>query len=293
MYLYSAMADLADEFSDPTLLDACRHLWDEVTTKHLYLTGGIGAGIWGESFWGEYQVPNEQAYAETCAAIGLVFWNQRLLQLDCDGKYADVMERALYNGTISGISLDGKKFFYENPLASHGGHHRQDWFGCSCCPPNIARLIASLGDYIYSRTNDGLAVHLYVQGDVKTELADGTAVTLTQQTCYPWKGAVKIDVAPAAAYLASGSCSGEPSLEAPKLALRRPRHELFQGFEQRPAFVEHVIDLLGDRQVDAEPLRDLPRRLRRQITLGDGALRRDPRGRVDALRHLRAERAIA
>ncbi|MHB9026414.1 MAG: glycoside hydrolase family 127 protein [Armatimonadota bacterium] len=196
MYLYSAMADLAHELGDPTLLDACRRLWGEVIEKHLYLTGGIGSGIWGESFWGEYQLPNEQAYAETCAAIGLVFWSHRLLQFDCDGRYADVLEQALYNGVISGVSRDGMFFFYENPLASFGDQHRKPWYGCSCCPTNLVRLFASLGDYIYSTSDDGLAVHLYIQGEMEAALPTGGRITLRQQTDYPWDGQVRLALEP-------------------------------------------------------------------------------------------------
>jgi len=194
MYLYSAMADLAGEYSDESLLAACQRLWDDLCLKKMYLTGGIGPSGHNEGFTTPYDLPNLSAYAETCAAIGLVFWNHRMLQLECDSRYADVLERALYNGIISGVSLDGEKFFYENPLASDGSHHRQAMFNVSCCPPNIARLLSSLGSYIYSQSADGLAVHLYVQGDMATTLADGTAIKLRQQTNYPWDGAIQISV---------------------------------------------------------------------------------------------------
>jgi len=196
MYLYSAMADLAGELDDAALLDACRHLWNDLCLKKMYLTGGIGPSKHNEGFTTSYDLPNDTAYAETCAAIGLVFWNHRMAQVDCDSRYADVMERALYNGVISGVSLDGEKFFYVNPLASKGAHHRQSWFGCACCPPNIARLLASLGRYIYSVGSGGIAVHLYAQGAVTTTLADGTPLTLRQQTNYPWEGMVKLTVEP-------------------------------------------------------------------------------------------------
>ena len=191
MYLYSAMADLAGETGDETLLAACTRLWDGLCRKKMYLTGGIGPSRHNEGFTTDYDLPNETAYAETCAAIGLVFWCHRMLQTTGDGRYANVMERALYNGVISGVSLDGEKFFYENPLASAGGHHRQAWFGCACCPPNVARLLASLGGYIYSQNADGLAVHLYVQGQTQVQLA-GVPVTVRQQTRYPWEGDVQL-----------------------------------------------------------------------------------------------------
>ena len=191
MYLFSAMADLAGETGDPTLLKACEVLWENLCTRRMYLTGGIGDSRTNEGFTGDYMLPNETAYAETCAAVGLVFWNHRMLQLTGDGRYADIIERALYNGVISGISLDGKRFFYENPLASLGAHHRQDWFDCACCPPNVARLLASLGQYVYSTSDTDLAVHLYIEGQATVNLA-GQPVHLSQRTRYPWDGTVVI-----------------------------------------------------------------------------------------------------
>lgn len=191
MYLYSAMADLFGETEDEGLRAALDSLWDDVCTRKMYLTGGIGPSALNEGFSQSYDLPNETAYAETCAAIGLVFWNHRMLQLDCDRRYADVIERALFNGVISGVSLDGEKFFYENPLASLGNHHRQAWFDCACCPPNLARILASLGEYIYSQSEPDLAIHLYVQGSASTRIGD-QAVTIHQETSYPWKGTVNI-----------------------------------------------------------------------------------------------------
>jgi len=140
-------------------------------------------------------LPNRTAYAETCAAIGLVFWAQRMLHLDPDRRYADVMERALYNGVLGGVSLAGETFFYENPLASAGDHHRWRWHRCSCCPPNLARLLASLGRYIYSQAESTLYVHLYIGGTVELELA-GRALRLRQETRYPWDGSVRVHVEP-------------------------------------------------------------------------------------------------
>lgn len=197
MYLYAAMADLAGELGDAGLLEACEHLWKHLTTRNLYITGGIGPSASNEGFTRDYDLPNEKAYAETCAAIGLVFWSHRLLQLACDGRYADIMERALYNGVISGVSLDGARFFYENPLASLGDHHRQEWFDCACCPPNVARLLASLGEYVYgcndSESAPEIAVHLYVQGSARVKLGS-QEVTLRQETRYPWAGKVTVQV---------------------------------------------------------------------------------------------------
>ena len=191
MYLFAAMADLAGELGDPTLLAACERLWENLCARRMYLTGGIGNARSNEGFTFDYDLPNETAYAETCAAVGLVFWNHRLLQLTCDSRYADILERALYNGVISGISLDGRSFFYVNPLASLGNHHRQPWFDCACCPPNVARLLASLGEYIYATSEEDLAVHLYISGQARMNWR-GQQVTITQQTRYPWDGQVTL-----------------------------------------------------------------------------------------------------
>jgi hypothetical protein len=155
----------------------------------MYITGGIGPAARNEGFTYAYDLPDETAYAETCAAIGMAFWNHRLLQFQGDGKYADVLERELYNGTISGVSLDGTKFFYENPLASNGHHHRQDWFDCACCPPNIARMIASVGGYFYSTSTDGVWTHLYASG--KAEIGDW-GLEIEQKTNYPWDGKIEL-----------------------------------------------------------------------------------------------------
>ncbi|OGV73941.1 MAG: hypothetical protein A3K19_23000 [Lentisphaerae bacterium RIFOXYB12_FULL_65_16] len=206
MYIYSGMADVATQTNDKALLKACQIMWNHLHNRMLYITGGIGSTQHGEAFTFDYDLPNDIAYCETCAAIGLVFWNHRMLQIDGDAKYADAMERALYNGTISGVSLDGKKFFYANRLASdpevikrtggvqhHFPHDRQEWFGCACCPPNIARMIASIGEYVYSQSRDTAYVHLYVQGAGDLDLASGR-VQLKQTTRYPWDGAVAIEV---------------------------------------------------------------------------------------------------
>jgi DUF1680 family protein len=197
MYLYCGMADVARETGDTALLAACERLWQHVTSKRLYLTGGIGPSSRNEGFTADYDLPDETAYAETCAAIGLVFFAQRMLHATGDGQYADVMERALYNGALSGVSLDGKRFFYENPLASRGAHHRQGWFDCACCPPNIARMLASIGGYIYSQGEHDAWVHLYAQGEGRLNL-NGHEVMLRQTTCYPWDGKVQIELPMAA-----------------------------------------------------------------------------------------------
>ncbi len=191
MYLYCAMADLAGETGDETLRAACRRLWDHLTTRRMYITGGIGSAAENEGFTRDYDLPNETAYAETCAAIGLVFWAHRMTRLERDARYADVLERALYNGVISGVSHDGTRFFYDNPLASDGGAHRQEWFGVACCPPNLARLLASLGQYIYAHSDAEVVVHLYVQSTGRFRLGD-QVVTIRQETDYPWDGKVTL-----------------------------------------------------------------------------------------------------
>ncbi len=196
VYLYSAMADLAGAYGDQELLDVCDRLWHHLTTRRMYVMGGIGTSKQNEGFTGDYDLPNESAYAETCAAIGLIFWGRRMLQFKLDRRYTDIMELALYNGVRSGISLAGDTFFYDNPLASNGTHHRQHWFACPCCPPNLARIFASLGEYVYAQSEDEAVIHLYVQGSGTLHVA-GQDVTLRQETRYPWDGAVAIHIDPA------------------------------------------------------------------------------------------------
>jgi len=202
LYMYSGMADVAAETDDQHLLAACKRLWKSVTARRMYLTGGVGSTPVGEKFTSDYDLPNEGAYAETCAAIALVFFAQRMLHATRDGAYADVMERCLYNGTISGVSLAGDRFFYDNVLASHpprqamvGRRNAQRcaWFGCACCPPNIARLLASLGQYVYATGGKTLFVHHYVSSTFKTQVAGGD-VEVTQRTGYPWKEQVELKV---------------------------------------------------------------------------------------------------
>ena len=195
MYLYCAMADLAAEKEDAALLEACRRLWRDLNGKRLYVTGGLGPSEHNEGFTTDYDLPNETAYAETCASIGLVFWAHRMALLEGDGRYGDVMEQALYNNSLSGLSLDGERFFYDNPLASRGGHHRWTWHRCPCCPPNIARLIASLGSYVYSTAPGELTAHLYVQSDAHVQVDDGK-VAVKQTSNYPWEGAISLAIDP-------------------------------------------------------------------------------------------------
>ncbi|MBX4933437.1 glycoside hydrolase family 127 protein [Rhizobium bangladeshense] len=190
MYLYSGMADIATEYKDDSLTAALETLWDDLTTKQMYITGGIGPAASNEGFTDYYDLPNDTAYAETCASVGLVFWASRMLGRGPDRRYADVMEQALYNGALPGLSTDGKTFFYDNPLESAGKHHRWKWHHCPCCPPNIARLVTSIGSYMYAVADDEIAVHLYGESTARLRLANGAEVELEQATNYPWDGAV-------------------------------------------------------------------------------------------------------
>ena len=193
MYLYAGAADIAIETGDSEITNALQTLWQNVE-KRLYITGGVGPSGHNEGFTQDYELPNYSAYAETCASIGLIFWAHRMFLLDGVSRYMDVLETALYNGALSGVSLDGTGFFYQNPLASRGGRERSPWFGCACCPPNIARLFGSLGEYIYAQSEDDIWVNLYVGGSASTTLTDDLSLKISQETDYPWSGDVKITV---------------------------------------------------------------------------------------------------
>ena len=205
MYLYAGAADVARETGDSELADACRRLWKSTVQRRMYVTGSVGSSEYGEAFTFDYDLPNDTIYGETCAAIGLVFFARRMLALEAKSEYADVMERALYNGVISGMQLDGKRFFYVNPLevlpeACEKDHakcrvkvERQKWFGCACCPPNLIRLVSSLEDYIYSCAGRDLYVHLYVGGSLNT-VVGGKPVRVGVQTNYPWDGNIRFSI---------------------------------------------------------------------------------------------------
>lgn len=194
MYLYSGMADIATEFRDDSLTDALDALWDDLVTKQMYVTGGIGPAASNEGFTDYYDLPNDTAYAETCASVGLVFWANRMLGRGPNRRYADVMEQALYNGALPGLSIDGKTFFYDNPLESTGKHHRWKWHHCPCCPPNIARLVTSIGSYMYAVADDEIAVHLFGESTLRCTLANGANLSLKQATNYPWEGSIGFHV---------------------------------------------------------------------------------------------------
>jgi len=195
-YMYSGMADVAALTGDASYIGAIDRIWENVAGKKLYITGGIGATGAGEAFGANYELPNMTAYNETCAAVGNDYWNHRLFLLHADAKYIDVMERTLYNGLISGVSLDGKTFFYPNPLESNGQHERSPWFGVACCPGSITRFMASVPGYVYAQRGDAIWVNLYMANHAEIKLDNGRYVKLAQETRYPWDGAVKISVTP-------------------------------------------------------------------------------------------------
>jgi len=194
-YLYAGAADVAALTGNQAYIAALEKIWSDVVGTKLYITGGIGAaGAW-EGYGPAYRLPNASAYAETCANIATFLWNSRMLRLELDAKYADVMERILYNGVLSGISLSGDRFFYPNPLTSYGQHERVPWFSCACCPPNVARILSSVPGYFYASSGDKVYVNLFAQGNgkLKAGVAD---LELVQTTDYPWKGDVRIEVKP-------------------------------------------------------------------------------------------------
>ncbi len=202
VYLYTGAADLASENGDKELIAACRRLWESITRRRMYVTGGIGSSINGEAFTVDYDLPNDTAYNETCASIGLMFFASRMLEIDPDGEYADVMERAFYNTVLAGVQLDGKRFFYCNPLeivpgisgiASTHWHtktQRPGWYACACCPPNAARLISSFGKYAYGENDDAVFCHLYAAGEVSFD----NGLRLTCDTEYPYDFTVRYTI---------------------------------------------------------------------------------------------------
>jgi DUF1680 family protein len=197
MYLYTGAADVATHTGDTGYLHAMRRVWEDVVYRNMYVTGGIGSAGSNEGFSTDYDLPNEQAYCETCASVGMVFWNQRMNALTRNTEYIDVLERSLYNGALDGLSLSGDRFFYGNPLASRGQHQRREWFGTACCPSNIARLVASLGNYLYASDDDGIYVNLFVQSETQINI-NRNNVAIQMKTSYPWNGAMTLQVDPAA-----------------------------------------------------------------------------------------------
>lgn len=193
MYLFCGMADVAVLKQDTGYIGALNRVWDDVVLRKMYITGGIGSSRDNEGFTEPYDLPNYDAYCETCASVGMVFWNARMNQLTGNAKYVDVLERSMYNGALAGISLKGDLFFYVNPLASYGDHHRQEWYGCACCPSQISRFLPSIGNYVYGTSENAIWVNLFIGNTVEINEEDNKVI-LQQVTDYPWDGRVTLKV---------------------------------------------------------------------------------------------------
>ncbi len=248
VYMYAAMTDIAGIMNDSSYRRAVEKIWENVVSKKLYITGGIGARHDRESFGDNYELPNLTAYNETCAAIGNIYWNHRMFLLTGDAKYIDVLERTLYNGTISGVSLDGDSFFYPNCLESDGKYKfnmgsltRQPWFDCSCCPTNVIRFIPSMPNYIYATRNDSLYVNLFISSKTKVEM-NKTKVEISQQTNCPWDGKVTIKVNP------QTSQTFAVNIRIPGWALGRPvPGDLYRYLNENP---EQITLKLNNEPID-------------------------------------------
>lgn len=197
MYASSGAADYYMETGDAAYSRTLDTLWQDLTTRKMYITGGVGSRSQGEAFGEPYELPNAQAYTESCAAIGNMMWNFRMLVARGESKYADVMERALYNGINSGMSLNGTLYCYRNPLSSNGEKIRNEWYDTTCCPPNLQRILASLSGYFYATSKQGVYVNLYDNSELNWRLEDGTGLQIRQTTRYPWSGGVTLTVSPA------------------------------------------------------------------------------------------------
>jgi len=195
MYLYTGAADVGSLTGDLAYMSAMKSVWEDVVQRNMYLTGGIGSSGNNEGFTHDYDLPNQSAYCETCASVGMIFWNQRMAQLSGDGRYVDVLEKSLYNAALDGLSLSGDRFFYDNPLASMGQNTRSAWFGTACCPANIARLVASLGNYIYGKSEKGIWINLFVNSNTRMPLGKDS-VSVATETNYPWEGKVVLKIDP-------------------------------------------------------------------------------------------------
>ena len=191
MYLYCGMCDVAARIPGTGYEEALDTLWEDVTARNMYVTGGIGVAYCTEGFANDYELPNKEAYCETCASVGMALWNSRMAERTGDAKYYDILERSVYNAMLAGINLEGNLFFYVNPLASDGDHHRKPWFGCACCPSNICRFMASLGNYIYATNDTALYVNLYIGNEAAFKVGNED-VSLAVTTRYPWEGKTDI-----------------------------------------------------------------------------------------------------
>lgn len=193
MYLCCGMADVAALEHNTSYLNALDKIWANTVFKNMYITGGIGSTAHHEGFTTDYDLPNKEAYCETCASVGMVYWNQRMNELSGDAKYIDVLERSMYNGALAGINLKGDRFFYVNPLASDGDHHRQAWYGCACCPSQISRFLPSIGNYIYGVSDEALYVNLFIGNTANFEMK-GKPFLISMDTNYPWDGKVNLTI---------------------------------------------------------------------------------------------------
>ncbi len=256
-YLMSGVTDIVRDTGDERLLRMLHRVWRNTTERNQYLTGGIGPSAHNEGFTEDYDLPNLTAYQETCATIALAQWGHRLALLHGEARFADVVERALYNGVLAGVSQDGTRFFYVNPLESRGTHHRSPWFGCACCPPNVARTLAALGGYAYATSPDALYVNLFIQGAVRTRVG-GREIALHVRTDHPWEGRVEFEFERAAepafalrlrqpgwARTAKVAVNGQPAAavrtEAGYLVLERAWHAGDRVTLELPMPVERVV----------------------------------------------------
>lgn len=257
VYLYSGMADVARLTGDEAMFAACERLWDNITKEKLYITGGIGGTHIGESFSFGYDLPNDTAYSETCAAIGLVFFARRMLEIQSDSRYGDVMEQALYNTVLAGMALDGKSFFYVNPLEvlpeacekDERKHHvkaiRQKWFGCACCPPNIARMVSSIGAYVFTQNESTLYTHLYVGSNVSCTL-NGAVLDMKLESGFPWDGRVK------AALHTEGAVSGALAFRVPGWCRRAEMEVVRNGCPLCSGVIENGKSLSEVQQISGK-----------------------------------------
>ena len=238
--MYTGMADVAALTGDQKYLAAIDDIWNDVVSKKIYVTGGIGATGSGEAFGKPYELPNMSAYNETCASIANVYWNYRLFLLHGEAKYFDVLERTLYNAFLSGVALTGDKFFYPNPLESHGQHARSPWFACACCPSNVTRFVPSIGGYFYAQKDKSIYVNLFAEGDAQFVLPDNK-VKLEQKTNYPWDGDIVINVSP------EKSSTFELKVRIPGWAVDKPIPSDLYQFEDKSSEQPKVF--LNDKPV--------------------------------------------